>query len=112
MRVIGSHAISTSWVFSVSVRRDWVAVIEGSSPGPLEAGLQLTALDPPAGLGIDRLERDRAQLPDELAVGAARRPGDLAARRGVHERHELVGEAGHRAADADPADVRATAHPV
>src|SRR6185295_3763284 len=30
----------------------------------------------------------------------------------VHERHELVGEAGHRAADADPADVGTAAHAV
>src|SRR6185436_7910992 len=112
MRVIGSQAISTSWVFAVSVCRVWVAVIGGSSPRPLVAGLQLTALDPPAGLGVDRLERDAPQLADDLPVRAAGRAGDLAAGRGVHERHELVRETGHRAADADPADVRAAAHAV
>ena len=39
----------------------------------------------------------------------------LRARRLVHERHELVGEAGHGAADADAADVGAAAdagHPA
>src|SRR4029079_9180014 len=121
MRVIGSQAISTSWVFSVSVCRDWVAVISGLltraagsafSPAPLVAGLQLTALDPPAGLGVDRLERDAPQLADDLPVRAAGRAGDLAAGRGVHERHELVRETAHRASDAAPADVRAAAHAV
>src|SRR4029079_11671042 len=108
MRVIGSQAISTSWVFSVSVCRDWVAVISrlltrapGSafSTSALVAGLQLTALDPPAGLGVDRLERDAPQLADDLPVRAAGRAGDLAAGRGVHERHELVRENADLAAD-------------
>src|SRR5690242_16003712 len=112
IRVIGSQAISTSWVFSVSVARDWVPVIGRCCPGPLEAGLELTALDPPAGLGVDRLERDAPQLADDLPVRATGGARHLAAGWGVHERHELVGEAGHRAADADPADVRAAAHAV
>ena len=38
--------------------------------------------------------------------------GEGAARRGIHEGHELVGKARHGAADADPAHVGAAADPV
>src|SRR3954470_4284317 len=113
MRVIGSHAISTRPVFWPVVGFGAVAVMAGlSERGGLVAGAQPPALRPPAGFLVDGLRRDVAQLADHHPVGAARGPGDLASRRGVHERHELVGEAGHRASDADAADVGAAADAV
>ena len=51
-------------------------------------------------------------MPDRLAVRADDRGRELAAGRLVHERHELVREARHGAADADAADVRAAADAV
>src|SRR5690349_2814499 len=65
---------------------------------------------PPFRFFVDGGVGDFAQLADHPAVGigdeARRKPR---ARRFVHKRHELVREAGHRAADANAADVRATA---
>src|SRR5262252_9823897 len=45
------------------------------------------------------------ERPDDGAVDAARGRRHSAPRRFVHEGHELVGKAGHGAADADAADV-------
>src|SRR5580692_9718849 len=81
----------------------------------LIASREVATLVPPFGLLVERLEREVAERPDHAAVEPAKRGGDAAARRLVHERHELVGEARHRAADADAADVGATAdaaHPA
>src|ERR671930_1346996 len=109
--VIGSHAISTS-----SVPCSVVVFAVGSSPlsgpvGPV-AGQQLVALLPPLGLFVDRLLGEAAQRPDDRSVHAAGRGGDPRAGWLVHERHELVREAGHRAGDADAAHVRAAADAV
>ena len=66
----------------------------------------------PLGLLVDGLVGDPPQPPDHGAVDAAGRRGHPPAGRLVHERHELVGEARHRAADADAADVGAAADAV
>src|SRR5882757_5065662 len=86
---------------------DWRAL-----PGLAVAGGQLAPLRAPLRFLVQALRGDVAQLADDPAVRAAGRAGDLAAGRGVHERHELVGEAGHGAADADAADVGAAADAV
>src|SRR5881398_247725 len=67
---------------------------------------------PASGLTRSRVAMAAASsvAPAGLVAGGDRR-GQPAAGRSVHERHELVGEAGHRAADADAADVRAAADP-
>src|SRR3954447_377533 len=114
IRVIGSHAISTRSVLFAVDGFGAVAVIghDLSEGDGLVTGVELLALVSPARLGVDGLLRDLAQPADAPAVGTARGAGDPAAGRRVHERHELVGEAGHRAADADAADVRAAADAV
>src|SRR4030081_2655391 len=66
----------------------------------------------PLRLLVGRLVRNAAQLADERAVRRDHPAGDRSARRLVHERHELVRETGHRAADADAADIRAATYPV
>src|SRR5689334_14485314 len=122
IRVIGSQAISTSWRPPWDdVRASCVAVIAQPSfslvlgerlPGTLRAGDQRWALPPPLGLAVERVRGDGAQPAHRRAVDGHRVGRQLAARRLVHERHELVREAGHRAADADAADVRAAADAV
>ena len=62
----------------------------------------------PARLFVQCRHREIAHRFDNRAVCAANRRGKLAARGLVHERHELVREARHRAADADSADVGTT----
>src|SRR4051794_8760151 len=111
MRVIGSHAMSTSWpasglTDSRTAMRDQLLSV---APTRLVAGGELVAVVPPLGLLVHRLVGHAAQPPDELAVARGQCRRDAAAGRRVHERHELVGEAGHRAADADAAHVRAAA---
>src|ERR1051326_1461333 len=104
IRVIGSQAISTR------SERPPAAVI--ASPRLLEAGRELRTLVPPRRLLVHRLGGEAAQGPDHRAVHAARGGRDPGAGRLVHERHELVREAGHGAGDADAAHVRAAARPV
>src|SRR5262245_9660401 len=95
--VIGSHAISTTSVSLVEVLLGSVRVMGFlPSPGLLEAGGELAALAAPGGLLVDGGCRDAAQPADRLAVDRAAAGGQLGARRLVHERHELVREAGHR----------------
>src|SRR6266540_2265991 len=79
--------------------------------GPV-AGGQLGALLPPAGFLVLGLGGDLPQGADDAAVETAGGGRDLGAGGFVHERHELVGEAGHGAADADAADVGAAADTV
>src|SRR3954447_7464439 len=112
IRVIGSQAMSTSLPASglISSR---VAMLSALLVAPARgvAGGELVAVVPPLRLLVDRLVRDAPQLADRRAVHAGDQRRHRAARRLVHERHELVGEARHRAADADAADVRAAADP-
>src|SRR3954462_5342635 len=112
IRVIGSQAISTRFPDGVlPVGRASVAVMAGS-PGPLRAGDELGSWSPPLGFLVDGPRGDGPQLPDGRAVHAGHLGRERGAGRLVHERHELVREAGHRAADADAADVRAPADAV
>src|SRR3984885_9000226 len=121
--VIGSQAISTSpdagsWVvviasyLSSSAGRPANRPRRPVSPGLLVARQEVVALGPPLRLGIGRLGGEAAQRADHGPVqhaGGARHPR---AGRLVHERHELVREARHRARDAVAADVRAAADAV
>src|SRR5689334_22094721 len=65
----------------------------------------------PLRLEVERVARVLAQLADGPAVGGDGLGGEPGAGRLVQQRglHELVGEAGHGAADADAADVGAAA---
>src|SRR5207248_3483117 len=71
------------------------------APAGFVTGGQLGSLVPPLGLLVHRLVGDAAQLAHHRPVHAAYAGRDAATRRGVHERHEPVGEARHRASDAD-----------
>src|SRR5262249_61459055 len=82
------------------------------SPGLHVAGKELIALLAPLGLLVGRLRSEAAEGADDGAVHGARGRGDLGARRLVHERHELVGEAWHGAGDAAAAHVGAATDAV
>src|ERR1700727_1329923 len=111
IRVIGSQAISVSWLLSVPAGVSFSTVVI-VSPCLLVAGAQFRALGAPLRFLIHRAGGEAAQAPDHRAVHAAGRGGHGRARRLVHERHELVREAWHRAGDADTAHVRAAADTV
>src|SRR5207248_4806026 len=66
----------------------------------------------PLGLFVGGLRGEAAESADHGAVHRARGGGHLRPGWLVHERHELVGEAGHGAGDADAAHVRAATHAV
>src|SRR4051812_36980638 len=108
MRVIGSHAMSTRP--SAPTVGVWLDI--ALPPLTLVAGEELLAGLAPLRLLVDGLVRDPAQAADDRAVQSAGGGGHLPAGRLVHERHELVGEPRHRAADADAAHVGAAADPV
>src|SRR6202000_2336100 len=99
IRVIGSQFISTTLGSCVVVMAD----PSPSSPGLLVAGQQFGALLAPLGLLVRGSVGEPAQGPDHGPVHAAGRGRDLRSRRLVHERHELVREAGHGAGDAEAA---------
>src|SRR5215831_12643349 len=63
----------------------------------------------PLGFLIDRLLRNASQTSNHLSVNSTDPCGNFASRRFVHERHEFVREPRHRTADADSANVWATA---
>src|SRR5579859_747256 len=104
--VIGSQAISTMPVSSA------VVIAVSLLPGLLEAGQELVALLAPLGLLVGRPRGEAPERPDDRAVHAARRRRDPCSWWLVHERHELVREARHRAGDADATHVGAAAHTV
>src|SRR5947207_3607631 len=131
--VIGSQAISTTPVSSAVVMEvpsvlssprearppagPAAGTVRGPaarrwSPGLLVAGEELVALLAPLGLLVGGPRGETAEGADDRAVHGARGGGDLGPGRLVHERHELVREAGHGAGDADTAHVRAAAHAV
>src|SRR5664279_2360423 len=120
MRVMGSHAISTR-PFLPSPMLLGLGMIDvmappfcakgvGRLPGASGAGGQLLAGFAPLRLLVERGRRLGAQGSHGLAVRLDRVGRELAPGRLVHERHELVGEARHCAADADASDVGATPH--
>src|SRR3954470_23041683 len=105
--VIGSQDMSTTLPAS-GVTRSRVAMARLLVPPPgLVARGELVVVVPPLRFLVHRLVGDAAELAHGLAVDPDEVRGDPAAGRRVHERHELVGEAGHRAPDADAAHVRA-----
>src|ERR671922_2895787 len=113
--VIGSQAMSTSFPAS-GLTFSRVAMLSALLVAPARgvAGGELVAVVAPLRLLVDRLVRDRPQAADHRSVNAREHGRNAAPGRLVHERHELVGEARHRAADADAADVGAaadTGHP-
>src|SRR5277367_5280294 len=66
---------------------------------------------PPLRFFVDRIVSNGAQRSNSTAInadGAGRDPG---ARRFIHERHELVREARHGAADANSSDIGTAADP-
>src|SRR3954454_5785238 len=108
IRVIGSHDMSTILPASgVTFSRTAMFPRLLVAPAGAVAGGELVAVVAPARLLVDGLVRDAAQLADHRPVALDESRRDAAAGGRVHERHELVGEAGHRAADADAADVGA-----
>src|SRR5208282_3809539 len=114
IRVIGSQVISVS---SGSLPAPVVSCPYSSevivcSPRLLVAGAEFGALDAPLRLLVQGLGGKAAEAADDGAVHAAGGRRYRRARRLVHERHELVREAGHRAGDADAAHVRAAAHAI
>src|SRR5689334_16598198 len=120
IRVIGSHDISTSLRASpaaprsvlVTVAMDSLLPLAGAVGAGVVAGGQLGAAVSPPRLLVGRPIGDRPQAADDPPVEARDARGDHAPGGLVHERHELVGESGHGAGDADAADIRAAADSV
>src|SRR4051794_21574795 len=108
--VIGSQDMSTILPASgVTRSRVAMAALLLVAPAGLVAGRELWLVVPPLRFLVDGLVGDRAQLADHRPVAGRDGRGQPAAGRRVHERHELVREAGHRAPDADAAHVGAAA---
>src|SRR5580658_9719414 len=112
IRVIGSQVISVSSASPGSVDGGYSSEVIVCSPRLLVAGAEFGALDAPLRLLVHGLGGEAPEAADDRAVHAAGGRRYRRARRLVHERHELVREAGHRAGDADAAHVRAAAHAV
>src|ERR1700722_2508969 len=81
-----------------------------SRPIRIVTGLIFASVIAPLGLFVERAVGDLAETADQSPIGLDENGRDAAARRLVHERHELVRETGHGAADADAADIRAAAN--
>src|SRR5215510_15477577 len=64
---------------------------------------------PPLGFLINRLLCNASQTSYHLSVNSTDPRGNFASRRFVHKRHEFVREPRHRTADANSANVWATA---
>src|SRR6266700_2002405 len=95
----------------ISVSSDSASVVI-ASPRLLVAGAEFRALHTPFRFLVRRAGGEAAEAAYHRAVHAAGGGRHGRSRRLVHERHELVGEARHRAGDADAAHVRAAAHAV
>src|SRR5208283_1166714 len=115
IRVIGSQFISTSFLAPVGVPFVVDVTVPMISapfllvrPGSIPSG-QFRASVPPFRFLVYGLVGKRPQRSDRLAVHRDACGRDLRARWLIHERHELVREAWHRAPDADSADVGAAA---
>src|SRR6202030_4686944 len=115
--VIGSQDTSTRTGSLVRVGSfSTTVMLQFSSVGgrPV-AGGELGPRVPPSGLLVDSGVGDLAQCADRGAVHPDDPGRQMRAGRFIHEGHELVREARHRAADADAADVGAAAdagHPA
>src|SRR6516164_8798346 len=99
--VMGSQVISVSSASAAPSAALFSGAVVIASPRLLVAGAEFGALHAPLRFLVQRLGGETAQAPDDRAVHAARGRRHARARRLVHERHELVREAGHRAGDAD-----------
>src|SRR5262245_61956969 len=117
IRVIGSQFISTSlpgsaWRSGSRPNKDVAIVAPFEMLLSVVSGRALGTVVAPARLGIQRRDHEFAQRHDPAAVRLNRVGGETAAGWLVHERHELVGESGHGASDADAAHVRTPADPA
>src|SRR6476646_6906708 len=108
--VMGSQVISVSSDCSAACASFSTLVMV--SPRLLVAGAEFGALHAPFRFLVRRAGGEAAEAAYHRAVHAAGGGRHGRSRRLVHERHELVREAGHRAGDADAADVGAAAHAV
>src|SRR6478752_7344087 len=101
-------------VLGLPGRTGYRVVVQGDRwlPGALGAGGQRAAPVSPLRFLVKGSHGHPAQGADRGPVRAGGGGGKFATRWFVHEGHELVREAGHRAADADSADIGAAAHPV
>src|SRR6202035_505064 len=108
--VIGSQAISTRPLPAALPLS--VVVATALPPFPSIAGKQLRPWFAPLGLLVQGVLGDLAEAADDVAVQSAGRGRHPRAGRLVHERHELVAEARHGAADADAAHVGTAADAV
>src|SRR5579864_1854108 len=110
---MGSQVISvSSGVSAAPLDSPYSSAVIVCSPRLLVAGAEFRALHAPTRLLVRRARGETTEAADDRAVHAAGGRRDPRPGRLVHERHELVGESGHRAGDADAADVRAPAHAV
>src|SRR5579862_5146198 len=113
IRVMGSQVISVSSGVSPALPDSpYSSAVIVCSPRLLVAGAEFRALHAPARFLVRRARGKTAEAAYDRAVHAAGGRRDPRPRRLVHERHELVGEPGHRAGDADAADVRAPPYAV
>src|SRR5438105_14426232 len=113
IRVIGSQFISTSLRSLRGAEGIASAMtLSLSSLLGLVTAFQPRSRVPPSRLLVQPALRDAAERSDGLAVDLHRVRGEPRSGRRVHERHELLGEPGHRAADADPAHVWTAAEAV
>src|ERR1700733_5327479 len=111
MRVIGSQFICTRFFLSIGVSLVAVVIVLivkapldfSVAPGAI-AGSQFRPRVAPLRFLIYRLIRESAQRADGAPINANRPGRDFCSRRLIHERHELVWESRHGAADADSAD--------
>src|ERR671911_2127660 len=115
--VIGSQDISVRFLDSAgpSSRIATYLPLPLRPPPRVVAGRELLLVVAPLGFLVYRRVGYAPEPPDHGAVDLDRVCRERRARRLVHERHELVREARHRAADADAAHVGAAAdlvHPA
>src|SRR4051795_11158111 len=116
IRVIGSHDISTSFLDSGCVGARVISPVAMSHlsyflvwPTGVIACRKLRLVAAPLRLSVDRRVGDVTQPPKHGAIALDHRGRYGGSWWLIHERHELVREPRHRAANADAPDVRATA---
>src|ERR1700683_2292084 len=115
MRVIGSQDMSTrcsglvgtpAWVGAGIVAAMLSVAPElRLSGGQFVSSRELRTIVPPLRFAVDGGACEGSQRAHSSTIDGDSRRGQLSAGRLIHEGHELVGKAGHGAADADAADV-------
>src|ERR1022692_3697664 len=96
IRVMGSQAISVSWLLSEVAGTSFSTVVI-VSPRLLVAGAEFRALGAPLRFLVRRAGGEAAEAADDRAVHAAGGRRHRGAWRLIHERHEFVRESRHRA---------------